>query len=170
MGRIYHYAGPHHIQWQPLNNRACILRPSDVLAWVDENQEEIGPDHSVTVTFVVDTSGQLWIASRRSEHVICAAGQPVRMAGEMTFTIAGQRVRVSEVTNQSTGYCPEPESWSAVAAVLDTIGFERPPDFTTAYIFRRCDTCGATNIVKDDFFVCGVCDAALGPEWNFDST
>ena len=89
-------------------------------------------------------------------------------AGEITFVIESQPIWVSEVTNQSTGYCPEPEAWSAVAATLDKIGLEHPPDFTTAYIFRHCDECGATNIVKDGFFVCGVCDAPLSQDWNFD--
>ena len=42
-------------------------------------------------------------------------------AGEMTFVQAGADWRVAEVTNQSTGFCPDPDSWPAVAAALDSI-------------------------------------------------
>ena len=169
MNRIYHYVGSHDPQKvisQP-SDRAQILQPDDVLWWIEETQQEVEDDGSVITSFIVDTIGQLWIADRRSEHVVCAAGQPVLAAGEITFGIEKQDVWVSEVSNQSTGYCPEPEAWPAVAAVLDEIGFEYPDDFTSIYIFRRCDQCESTNIVKDDFFVCGVCDTELSPDWNF---
>jgi hypothetical protein len=33
---------------------------------------------------------------------------------------------VSEVSNQSTGYCPDLSCWSAVASALDRAGLERP--------------------------------------------
>jgi transcription initiation factor TFIIIB Brf1 subunit/transcription initiation factor TFIIB len=33
--------------------------------------------------------------------------------------------------------------------------------------FRRCPACGERNIVKDDWFVCGVCGADLPTVWNF---
>lgn len=36
-------------------------------------------------TFVVGLDGQLRLASRRSEHVDCASGQPVLAAGEVLF-------------------------------------------------------------------------------------
>src|SRR5437870_3719122 len=34
----------------------------------------------------------------------------------MFFLVEGDAVAAAEVTNQSTGYCPEPESWPAVSA------------------------------------------------------
>jgi len=169
MNRIYHYVGSHDPE-QVLNqpsDRAHILQPADVLSWIDETQREVGRDGVVITSFIVDTTGQLWIAGRRSEHVVCAAGQPVLAAGEITFMIEKRDVWVSEVSNQSTGYCPEPEAWPAVAAAFDEIGLEHPGDFTTAYTFRRCDQCEATNIVKEEYFVCGICDAELSFEWNF---
>jgi hypothetical protein len=169
MNRIYHYVGSHDLEQvlsQP-SDRAQIQGADDVLAWIDETQREVGRDGLIITSFIVDTTGQLWIAGRRSEHVVCAAGQPVLAAGEITFMIEKQDIWVSEVSNQSTGYCPEPEAWPAVAAALDEIGLKHRDDFTTAYIFRRCDQCEATNIVKEEYFVCSMCDAELSSEWDF---
>ena len=72
-----------------------------------------------------------------------------------------------EVSNQSTGYCPEPESWPAVAAALGRIGVRHPGQFTTEVVFRRCVKCGERNVVKGGWFVCGVCEAELPQQWNF---
>ena len=74
---------------------------------------------------------------------------------------------VTEITNQSTGFCPEPESWAAVSAALDNAGIEHPDGFTTGVIFRRCTRCGERNIVKDSWYYCGICDAKLADDWNF---
>jgi hypothetical protein len=71
------------------------------------------------------------------------------------------------VSNQSTGYCPEPASWPAVARALDAAGIAHPGRFTVAVIFRRCDACGERNLVKDDWFECAICGAPLASEWNF---
>ena len=72
------------------------------------------------------------------------------------------------VSNQSTGYCPEPESWSAVAAALDRAGIAHPGSFTEAIVFRKCTRCQQRNVVKDDDFTCAMCGAALPRTWNFD--
>jgi hypothetical protein len=71
------------------------------------------------------------------------------------------------VTNQSTGYCPEPESWPAVATALDRIGVAHPGRFTQEIVFRRCTACGERNVVKDGWYVCGSCGADLPADWNF---
>src|SRR5918911_838983 len=68
----------------------------------------------------------LRLAARRTEHVACAQGAPVLAAGEIRFTRADVLPQVLEITNQSTGYCPEPESWPAVAAALSAIGLAAP--------------------------------------------
>jgi hypothetical protein len=115
------------------------------------------------VTYVVGVDGMLRIAHRRSEHVACAGGGEVLAAGELTATRAG----VVDVSNQSTGYCPEPASWPAVARALDAAGIAHPGRFTVAVIFRRCDACGERNLVKDDWFECAICGAPLASEWNF---
>ena len=94
------------------------------------------------------------------------AGGPVRSAGEMFFSMAGEVV-VEEVSNLSTGFCPEPESWWAVQAALDGLGLPHPGRFTTEVVFRRCPRCFQRNVVKDDWFVCQVCGAELPQGWNF---
>jgi hypothetical protein len=89
-------------------------------------------------------------------------------AGEIAFAPAALGWRVAKVTNQSTGYCPDPDSWPVVAAALDRIGVPRPDGFTDEVIFRRCLACGERNIVRDDDFTCAQCDATLPAHWNFD--
>ena len=134
--------------------------------WITSTQQPKEADGSVTCTFIVDLNRQLWINDRRSEHLVCAAGGNVLSAGEITFAFLKNQVEVTEVTNQSTGYCPEPQSWEVVAETLNQIGIVHPNEFTTAYIFRRCEACQTLNIVKDDWFFCGVCDVPLSHEWN----
>jgi hypothetical protein len=120
-------------------------------------------------TFVVALDGLLLLAPRRSEHVACAAGADVLAAGEILFAQDCGEWTVSEVTNQSTGYCPDPGSWQAVARALDRAKISYPPTFTLTIVFRRCPHCGARNIVKDNDFVCALCDHELPVNWNFDN-
>ena len=72
-------------------------------------------------------------------------------------------MNVTEISNQSTGYCPAPDSWPAVAAALGCIGIGHPDDFTNKVTFRVCPTCRKRNIVRDDHYVCALCDADLAP-------
>jgi hypothetical protein len=169
VSKLYSYVGPSEIKarvaCRPAGTR--IASASDLLAWLRETGQHPGPDGLVAATFVINTAGQLLLADRRSEHVGCAGGAAVLSAGEMFFLVEGDAVEVAEVTNQSTGYCPEPESWRAVAAALDRIGVAHPGRFTTEVVFRRCERCGERNVVKDGWFVCGVCGADLPERWNF---
>jgi hypothetical protein len=166
--RLYPYVGPADIKararGRPAGARSSSL--GDLLAWVKDTGQRPGPDGLVAATFVMDAEGDLLVADRRSEHVACAGGGPVLSAGEMFFLLDGCRIEVAEVSNQSTGYCPEPESWPAVAAALDRIGIAHPGRFTTQVVFRRCEACGERNVVRDGWFVCGVCGAGLPEEWN----
>jgi hypothetical protein len=148
--------------------RARIASAEDVRRWVQDTGQALEGEGHVTATFVVAEDGWLWLADRRSEHVVCARGEPVLSAGEITFAIDREAVRVVEVSNQSTGYCPEPESWPAVAAALERAGLVTPAGFSLALLFRRCTRCGARNIVKDGCFECCVCGAELPREWNFE--
>jgi hypothetical protein len=128
-------------EWEavpPDSTRALVRAPADVTRWVADTRQKLDPDRCVTATFVVRTDGQLWIADRHSEHVACAEGGDVLSAGEMTFRVRGSEIEVVEVTNQSLGYCPEPESWPAVEAALAQAGIEYPDSFTAAFTFRRC--------------------------------
>ncbi len=169
MSRTYRYIGPADLACpsQEPPQRTCVRQAQDVLRWMSETGQTLDAARSVVATFVVDTTGALWIADRHSEHVQCARGQDVLSAGEMTFTLNKGSAEVSAVTNQSTGYCPEPTSWTAVTAALERTSLPHPSAFTTEFIFRSCPACGMTNIVKDGWFFCGVCDGVLPAPWNF---
>lgn len=168
MPRLYHYVGPPGIRGRVSGKVAGsrITSVADLLAWLRDTGQTPGPDGLLAATFVVDAGGQLLLADRRSEHVACAGGGPVLSAGEMFFRRDGG-AEVAEVSNQSTGFCPEPESWPAVAEALDRIGVAHPGGFTTEIVFRRCERCRERNAVKDSWFVCAVCGAELPAKWNF---
>jgi hypothetical protein len=168
-GRIYHYVGPAGIQARVAGRPAGtpVRSTADLLAWVRGTGQRPGTDGLIAATFVIDARGDLLLADRRSEHVACAGGGPVLSAGEMFFLVAGERVEVAEVSNQSTGFCPEPASWSAVAAALNRIGVVHPGRFTFEIVFRRCPACGERSVVKEGWLVCGVCGADLPAKWNF---
>lgn len=112
-------------------------------------------------TYVVDGGGAVWIAERQVEHIAAARGAPVLAAGEMTLDLAGDEIVVLAATNQSTGYCPSPASWTALAVALDAIGVDRPDDFEQVFEFGRCAECGALAIVKDGERICAECGGAL---------
>jgi len=138
---------------------------ADFDGWASERSPE---ELAEPVTFVVDTDGVLRLAPRRSEHVACAGGGVVLSAGEMSFRGEAGRWTVGEVSNQSTGYCPDVSSWPAVAEALDRAGVGRPAGFTHEVVFRRCPNCQEHNIVREDDFVCVFCDAGLPEKWNVD--
>lgn len=77
------------------------------------------------------------------------------MAGEIVL----DEHSVTSVTNQSTGYCPDPSCWPAVAAALAPLDLH-PAGWTLAFILRRC-ACGQVNLVKDDWYVCALCGRDL---------
>jgi hypothetical protein len=168
MTRLYYYVGPDDIRQRSATAPAGFLIRSadDIQAWAHRTGQHPDRGGLIAVTFVVDEQGMLCVADRRSEHVACAGGSPVLSAGEMFFRLSASPVEVVEVTNQSTGYCPEPESWPVVACALDAIGVPHPGRFTQVVVFRRCPTCGERNIVKDGWFVCGSCGANLPAVWN----
>lgn len=163
--RHYHDAGPDEIRDRLVDAHpgAEISSTSDLAGFLAQADQ----DPTEPCTFVVDTRGRLRLAPRQSEHVACAAGQPVLAAGEVSFTRDETGWVVAEVTNQSTGYCPDPNCWPAVAAALDQAGITHPAGFTATLQFRRCEHCGQRNIVKDDWFVCGTCGHDLPEQWNF---
>lgn len=167
--KLYHYVGP-----EDIHRRAAHAPPgarldsaSALVDWLRCHAGQLQRERLHAVTFVVAAAGQLCLADRGSEHVACAGGEPVLAAGEMFLLATADGVRVEEISNQSTGYCPEPESWPAVAAALDRLGLPHPGRFTQAVIFRRCPACGQRNLVKDSWFFCGMCGADLPVAWNF---
>jgi hypothetical protein len=142
-----------------------IRTAADFGEWVSARTTE---ELAEPFTFVIDTTGVLRLAPRRSEHVACASGERVLSAGEMSFLQESGQWTIAEVTNQSTGYCPDTSSWPAVAAALDRAGLRHPPGFTHEVVFRRCPACREHNIVREGDFTCVFCDAALPRQWNID--
>jgi len=167
VGRLlYNYVGPADIaaaaRDQPAG--APIKSPADLAGWLHSNRDDANDQGTIVATFIVGEDGVLRIASRRTEHVACASGGPVKSAGEIAFSPDGHIVRVS---NQSTGFCPEPDSWTAVRAALDGIVARLPDAFSNAFTFRRCPSCAQILIIKDNWFVCDVCDSDVPETWNF---
>ena len=162
----YKYVGPIDIRdiarTQP--SGTAIQSIADLSAWLESTPTEQTPDGNWIATFTVGDNKILRLAPRRSEHVACAAGGPVLSAGEITIDA---ECCVVAISNQSTGFCPEPDSWLVVESVLDCIGVEHPGQFTDAVVFRLCPECNERNIVKDSWYYCQLCDAKLPESWNF---
>lgn len=171
MRSIYRYVGPKKISERapsvPAGTR--VESSEDVRRWVRQTGQDVDAAGDVVATFVIDEAGWLQIADRRSEHVACAGGKPVQSAGEMTFNIRRSGLSVTWVTNQSTGYCPEPDTWPAVEVALAQAGIAVLDGFSQAFDFRRCSQCDSINIVKDGVFECDVCSTPLSEEWNLDA-
>ncbi|MEV7443173.1 hypothetical protein AB0O22_18890 [Streptomyces sp. NPDC091204] len=167
--RRYRYVGPTELRAlvRPGSEGRRIRSAADFDAWASVSART-PTEPAEPFTFVVDTAGVLRLAPRRSEHVACAGGLPVLGAGEIGFRRESGRWAVREVSNQSTGYCPDPGSWPAVADALDAAGLAHPPGFTHEFVFRRCPACRELNIVREDDFVCVFCDGALPRQWNVD--
>ncbi|MEM6956456.1 MAG: hypothetical protein AAF645_12245, partial [Myxococcota bacterium] len=164
--RLYRYVGPADIRAH--SKGLPPGRPVQNLEGLVAVLAELGGAraHELTSTYVVDDAGTLRLADRSSEHVACAGNRAVFAAGEITFATDGA---ILEVSNQSTGFCPEPSCWAALASALDAANIERPEGWTAAFEFRRCDACGTRNLVKDEYFECASCGAALSERWNFDT-
>ncbi|AKJ03031.1 hypothetical protein ATI61_113217 [Archangium gephyra] len=160
----YTYVGPEEIRRSVASFPAGtpITSRSDLETWLAANPDALAEG----ATYVVDLQGRLRLAPRRSEHVACAGGEEVLAAGELRFRRAGTTPCVAEVSNQSTGYCPDTDCWAAVALALGRAGVTAPPGFTHEVIFRRCERCGERNLVKEGWFVCVFCDADLPTGWN----
>ena len=160
--QTFAYVGPEEIR---IHSRTApsgtpIRSRPEIVDWLRSQDA----DENGWATYVVNSQGTLLVAPRRSEHVACAGGEAVLAAGEIRFTSDGT---VSAVTNQSTGYCPAETCWLAVSRALDTAGLPRPDAFSFVAVFRRCPNCGERNLVKEDWFVCAMCDAELPLAWNF---
>ncbi|MEV1068272.1 hypothetical protein [Streptomyces sp. NPDC050263] len=161
-GRRYGYVGPEDVRRAVVvgDGGRAIRCAADLDACATAQDAE-------PFTYVVGLDGLLRLAPRRSEHVACAGGGDVLGAGEISFRRGPHGpVRVHEVSNQSTGYCPDPDSWPAVAAALDRADIGRPDGFTHTLVFRRCERCGENNVVREGAFVCVFCDADLPLAWN----
>ncbi|HEY5450946.1 MAG TPA: hypothetical protein VIQ54_19465 [Polyangia bacterium] len=163
--RTYRYVGSEEIarQAQAAIERLQPTAPADIRAWSARVKRS-----ALEFTYIVDTGGNLWLSDRRTEHVACARGAQVLGAGEIEIAVGPDRVTVASITNQSTGYCPEPDCWPAVRDALARAGLEPPDGFTYAFRFRRCPTCRGINILKDAMPECPSCGTDLPAAWNLD--
>ena len=157
----YPYVGPERIRAATKDAPVgqTISSAADLTRWLAENPDA----RREGATFIVDLRGRLRLAPRRSEHVACAGGEPVLTAGELTF---GRDATIVGATTQSTGYCPDTDSFVALERALADAGLRGPRAFQPAVVFRRCPRCGELNLVKDDWFVCVFCEEALPRSWN----
>lgn len=167
MTRNYAYVGPKAVRdgvaGDPHGH--AVASTADLAAWFEAEPERAG-GRAVATYVVMASNGELRVASQRSEHVAYAGGLDVVAAGELVV-VAEPICRVTEITNQSTGYCPDTNCWSAVSSALRQAGVAHPEAFTLQFVFRRCPACGERNLVKDNWFVCALCEAELPREWNF---
>lgn len=169
MPKLYRYVGPAEIQRRATGVPAPppIGSPGELLDRLQELGFQPRLGCPFTVTFVIAPDERLRIADRRSEHVTCAGNGEVLSAGEMTFGWGAEACIVENVTNQSTGYCPDAESWTAVDCALKKLAVWHPTNFEPIFEFRRCPHCQQTNIIKDGWFVCSMCGAGLPMWWNY---
>lgn len=164
--RRYRYVGPAELRELPAAIDAVDVTSVEALdRWLAG--QDIS-DRTAPFTYVVTMDGFLRVAPRRREHVACAGGQDVLGAGEFQFDHDASGWFVTDISNQSTGYCPDLDSWTAVAAALDHCGLRHPAGFTQPIVFRACPTCHTINIVRDDDFTCAACGADLPGHWNLD--
>ncbi|MEU6193008.1 hypothetical protein [Streptomyces sp. NPDC047061] len=166
--RGYRYVGPAELAVAARQSAATgtpIESVADFESWAGRQSPA---ELAEPFTYVVGTDGLLRLAPRRSEHVACAGAAAVLGAGEITFVFVREAGRwaVDEVSNQSTGYCPDTASWPAVARALDGIPLGRPTAFTHEVVFRRCPACAEHNIVREADFVCVFCGGELPKAWN----
>ena len=164
----YQYVGSSEIKNVVKNfPKGTIIKSIEALKqWIETTKQK--PNHYgvIAATFIIDLNGYLCLADRHSENIACSGGKGVLSAGEIFIGIAKNNYEVLEISNQSTGFCPQLQSWSRVAKALDNIPLSHPGRFTIEFIFRRCTKCYQLNVVKDCLFACEVCDAPLPKSWN----
>ena len=165
--RSFDYVGPKEIKARSVHAApgVIIVSKDALLAWLRAARLSDSYDDG-WATYVVDLGGRLLVAPRRTEHVACASGKSVLAAGEIRFAADG---RVTDVTNNSTGFCPAEDCWVAVQSALRAASLTAPSSFTFVAHFRLCPKCRERNLVKDDWYQCAFCDADLPTEWNFGS-
>jgi hypothetical protein len=167
MKELYSYVGPKELLELVSDDvdRICISSLSEVHKWLKRTNQILDRNNSVTSTYIIDIKGVIWIGDRHMEHVVCAKGQPVLSAGEITLTI-NETINASFITNQSTGFCPKPQSWKYTKLALEQANIRYPEELSVALEFRICTHCNTINIIKENHFYCAVCDNQLPNDWN----
>lgn len=168
MNKIFQYVGTQELldSLKDITPGFLIEKSDDILAWIKfENQI---PEYDLYwATYTIGEKGDMRLGDRRTEHVACSGRKPVLGAGEIAFEIDETTIEVIEISNLSTGFCPQASCWSAVRQALENLNVLTPDEFTHSFQFRRCTACGQRNTIKDNQFFCSNCDAALPAHWNF---
>jgi hypothetical protein len=164
--RAYPYVGPRELRELASAEITRIEPESEahLASWI---RASYGLEPT-TFTYVVTELGRFRISDRHTEHVSCAEGLSVLAAGEVELIVKGDEVHVETLTNQSTGYCPEPSCFPAIARALAEAGLDPPSSFTHEFVFRRCRSCHDITVVKGAIFECPSCESDLPAEWNCD--
>jgi hypothetical protein len=117
--RRFSYIGPEKIRKQTSTAPSGIrvTNGQTLQRWLKGDSAK---DDDLWATYTISVDCTLTVASRRSEHVACAEHGEVLGAGEIQFEASGN---VCELTNYSTGYCPDLLSIHAVSAALDGLGW-----------------------------------------------
>ena len=150
----YRYVGPAEIARavQDMPSGRVVSEATDLARWLSEQSSEADAAGLVWATCVVDLRGRLRISHRSTEHVACAGGEAVQAAGEVAVDAETQEL--GEITNLSTGYCPEASCYPVVRRAFEKAGLPAPRGFTIAFTFRRCVSCGQRDVIKDEAFEC----------------
>ncbi|NER32623.1 MAG: hypothetical protein F6J93_00835 [Oscillatoria sp. SIO1A7] len=166
--RLYQYVGPERLRLAvagcPIGVRIASL--GEIENWMSSLEREPNAAGLMPASFVVDLNGHMRVADSNSEHIAVAGGMPVLAAGKIFFGTGDRSLEVVEITNQATGFCPEPKSWEAVAKAIEKVPLSHPGKFTSEYVYRRCESCGELNVVKGNLFICDFCNASLPKVWN----
>lgn len=168
MSKLFTYSGTPSIAKIHSNSPMgfWVQKAEDFITWTQQNQQKPERDLIFRATYVLDTLGKFLIADRHSEHVACAGGQSVLAEGEVGFTIQKKSVVIEEISNYSTGYCPDVLCFAEVQKTLNQINVLHPNWWTREAVFRRCLNCKEKNLVKDSWFYCLICYAPLTENWN----
>jgi hypothetical protein len=112
MAKLYKYVGSDEIRQKvagfPVGIQIKSIREPE--GWIDKTRQKPNAWGLIVVTFVVDKEGYLRVAARHSEHIACSDGKSVLSAGEIFFAYSDRGLEVAEVSNQSTGFCPESQN------------------------------------------------------------
>jgi hypothetical protein len=166
--KSYSYIGPESILFRVSSQYSgvTIHNINDLSKWISAKKYD--KNEQIIIAYVIDISGKLVVCDRHFEHVQCARSGRVLAAGEIVVQFNNSHPIITGITNQSIGYCPKPESWSAVKQALESIEIEYPDYFTKVCHFRKCENCGEISIIKDDYYICENCNQQLSREWNIE--
>ncbi len=169
--KLYRYVGPPEVRRAAdmESPRHEVVGVEGLLAWVAAQGISRPGTRDFILTYVVLPDGTMFVSHRNSEHVACARGGMVLAAGEITFAKSRIGLELVDVSNLSTGYCPEVRSWEAVAPALAAAGLGEIRAYSQAFEFRYCRGCECTCIVKDGIYECPACLGELPREWNYNS-